>query len=219
MGELSGLCSTLPKPESRRTRAARALRAEKRLPAVIYGHGEAVEPVSLDRHALMLALAHGVRTLNVELGGKSQQCLIKEIQYNHLGTLPIHMDLTRVDVNELVRVMVGVEPRGVPIGLSHGGILDQQLGEIEVECLVSDIPSMLRPIVTHLEVDDTLLVQDIELPVGVVALTSGDDRVVTIHKLAAAADEPEAAEAEEESSDEPERIGRVRKDEESKESS
>ncbi|MCH8967056.1 MAG: 50S ribosomal protein L25 [Planctomycetes bacterium] len=201
------------------TRAARALRAEKRLPAVIYGHGEAVESVSMDRHELMLALAHGVRTLNVELGGKSQQCLIKEIQYNHLGTLPIHMDLTRVDVNELVRVMVGVEPRGVPIGLSHGGILDQQLGEIEVECLVSDIPSMLRPIVTHLEVDDTLLVQDIELPVGVVALTSGDDRVVTIHKLAAAADEPEAAEAEEESSDEPERIGRVRKDEESKESS
>ena len=201
------------------TRAARALRADARLPAVIYGHGEAVESVSMDRHELMLALAHGVRTLNVELGGKSQQCLIKEIQYNHLGTLPIHMDLTRVDVHELVRVMVGVEPRGVPIGLSHGGILDHQLGEIEVECLVSDITSMLRPIVTQLEADDTLLVPHSELPVVVVSLTSGAHRVVTIHKLAAAADEPEAAEAEEESSDEPERIGRVRKDEESKESS
>lgn len=201
------------------TRAARALRADDRLPAVIYGHGEAVEAVSMDRHELVVALAHGVRTLNVELGGKSQQCLIKEIQYNHLGTLPIHMDLTRVDVNELVRVTVGIEPRGVPIGLSHGGILDQHLGEIEVECLVSDIPSMLRPVVTHLEVDDTLLVKDLELPTGVVAVTRGEDRVMTIHKLAAAEEEePEAAEPEEESSEEPERIGRVRKDEETKES-
>ncbi len=201
------------------TRAARALRADARLPAVIYGHGEAVQAVSMDRHELVVALAHGARTLNVELGGKSQQCLIKEIQYNHFGTLPVHMDLTRVDIHELVRVTVGIEPRGVPIGLSHGGILDQHLGEIEVECLVSDIPSLLRPVVTHLEVDDTLLVKDVELPTGVVAVTRGEDRVMTIHKLAAAEEEePEAAEPEEESSEEPERIGRVRKDEESKES-
>jgi large subunit ribosomal protein L25 len=196
------------------TRAARRLREAGRLPAVIYGHNEPVETVSLEGHEVESALGHGVRTLDVVLGQKTQRCLIKEVQYDHLGISAVHLDLARVDVDERVRVTVGIELRGVAKGVSEGGALDQHLVEVEIECLVSDIPETLHPIVNDLDVGDSLLVKDLPLPDGVVAVTDAEERVATVHALAAAAEEPEVAEEGEEEAAEPERIGRVRKEEE-----
>lgn len=199
--------------ESLGTRASRALRETGRLPAVIYGHNEPVEAVSLEEHDVEGALAHGARTLDVTVGGRTQRCLIKEVQYDHLGIAPIHIDLTRVDVDERVRVAVGIELRGVPKGVSEGGVLDQNLAEVQVECLVSDIPETLRPIVTDLDIGDLLLVKDLPLPDGVVAVTDDEERVATVRALAVA-EEPEVVEEGEEETAEPTRIGRVRKEEE-----
>ena len=193
------------------TRASQALREAGRLPAVVYGHNEPVEAMSLERHEVEVALAHGVRTLDVDVGGKTQRCLIKEVQYDHLGIAPVHMDLARVDIHERVRVTVGIELRGVPKGVTHGGVLDHHLVEMEVECLVSDIPETLHPVVTDLEVGDSLLVKDVELPPGVVAVSDPEARIATIHALAVAP-EPEVVEEVEEETPEPERIGRVRKE-------
>ncbi len=197
------------------TRAARALRDEGRLPAVIYGHGEPPEAVSLARHDVEVALGHGARTLQVELGGEAKQYLIKDVQYDHLDHEPIHLDLARVDVNERVTVRVGIELRGVPNGVSEGGVLDQHMADIEVECLVTEIPDTLHPFVTDLGLEDSLLVKDLELPPGVESLADPDERVATVRALMAAA-EPEPTEEVEESTEEPERIGRVRKEEEGK---
>ena len=197
------------------TRAARALRDEGRLPAVIYGHGEPPEAVSLARHDVEVALGHGARTLQVELGGEVRQYLIKDVQYDHLDHELIHMDLARVDVNERVIVRVGIELRGVPKGVSEGGALDQHMADIEVECLVTEIPDTLHPVVTDLGLEDSLLVKDLELPPGVESLADPDERVATVRALMAAA-EPEPTEEAEEATEEPERIGRVRKEEEGK---
>ena len=197
------------------TRAARALRDEGRLPAVIYGHGEPPEAVSLARHDVEVALGHGARTLQVELGGEAKQYLIKDVQYDHLDHEPIHLDLTRVDVNERVTVRVGIELRGVPNGVSEGGVLDQHMADIEVECLVTEIPDTLHPVVTDLGLEDSLLVKDLELPPGVESLADPDERVATVRALMAAA-EPEPTEEVEEATEEPERIGRARKEEEGK---
>lgn len=197
------------------TRAARALRNEGRLPAIIYGHGEPPEAVSLARHDVKVALGHGARTLQVELGGEAKQYLIKDVQYDHLDHEPIHLDLTRVDVDERVTVRVGIELRGVPNGVSDGGVLDQHMADIEVECLVTEIPDTLHPVVTDLGLEGSLLVKDLELPPGVESLADPDERVATVRALMAAA-EPEPAEEVEETTEEPERIGRVRKEEEGK---
>ena len=191
---------------------ARAHRAAGKLPGVIYGHGEPPEAVSLECHEVEVALAHGARTLDVELNGVARPYLIKEVQYDSLGDRPIHVDLARVDLDERVRVRVGIELRGVPKGVSEGGVLDQHLATLEVECRVTDIPKTLSPVVTNLELAGALLVKDLELPPGVVALTEGEERVASVHAVLEAA-EPEPTEESEEEVAEPKRIGRVRKEE------
>ena len=183
------------------------------MPAIIYGHGEAPESASFSTHDVQVALAHGARTLRVELGGATTQYLIKEVQYDYLGDVPIHMDLGRVSLDELVKVRVGIELRGLAKGVSDGGMLDQHMVELEVECLVTDIPDTLHPVVADLELGASLLVKDLELPPGVVVLSDSEERVATVRVLM---EQPEVAEAEGEEGAagvEPERIGRVRKDE------
>lgn len=194
------------------TRAVRALRETGLLPAIIYGHGEAPESISLPTHEVQVALAHGVRTVQLKLGRKKQQYLIKEVQYDHLEEEPIHLDLTRVDLDERVTVRVGIELRGVPKGVSDGGLLDQHIADLEVECLVTEIPETLHPLVTELGVGESLLIKDLSLPEGVVAKADPDERVATVRVMAAA---PEPEEAEEAAGEEaqPEVIGRTKKEE------
>lgn len=201
------------------TREARAQRAQGRIPAVIYGHGEGAQPVSLDMHEVELALSHGVRSFDVLVDNKKQHCLIKEVQYDHLNSTAVHLDLTRVDADERVQVTVGIELRGVPKGVAEGGVLDQHMVELQVECLVTDIPETLQPLVEHLQIGDSLYIKDLEMPPNVVALDDPEERIATVSELAIAeTEEEEAIEGEAAESAEPERIGRVRKDEDEEES-
>ena len=194
------------------TRAVRALRKTGLLPAIIYGHGEAPEAVSLPAHEVEVALAHGARTVQLDLGGRKGQYLIKEVQYDHLEEEPIHLDLARVDLHERVTVRVGIELKGTPKGISEGGVLDQHLADIEVECLVTEIPETLHPIVTELGMGESLLVKDLPLPEGVVATADAEERVATVRAVAVPA-EPEEAEEGAEEETEPEIIGRAKKEE------
>lgn len=202
------------KREGTGTRRARTVRHGGRLPAVVYGHGEAPENLTLDRHDTVVALKHGARTLQLDIGGAKKQFLIKEVQYDTFGVMPIHLDLMRVDLNERVRVKVSIELKGTPKGASEGGVLDQVMSALDVECLVTEIPDTLHPAVTHLGLLEALLVKDLVLPPGVKALADPEDRVAVVRKLGEAAAEAAAPVAEgEEAVQEPERIGRVRKDE------
>lgn len=194
------------------TRHSRLVRKSGRLPAVVYGHGEAPESLSIDHHETMVALKHGARTLELEVGGQKKQFLIKEVQYDAFGALPIHLDLMRVDLNERVRVKVAIELKGTPKGVSDGGILDQVMDSLEVDCLVTQIPDTLHPIVSHLGLLESLLVKDLVLPPGVNPIASPEDRVATVRKLGEVSTETPVAEGAEAEA-EPERIGRVRKDE------
>ncbi len=187
---------------------ARKLRNQGRLPGIIYGHGETPEPFSVSAHDVQMEIRHGTRLVALDLDGSTQQYLIKEIQYDHLDRDPIHIDLARVDLNERVRVKVGVELRGTPAGISEGGILDQLQDSFEIECIVTDIPATLHPSVAHLNVGDSLLVKDIELPSGVTAVTDGEEKIAMVHVLATKKDAEEATD-EEPGPSEPERIGRV----------
>lgn len=194
------------------TRITRKLRAEGEIPAIVYGHGEAPEAIALSLHDVEVALAHGARTLEVAMGRKKSQFLIKAIQYDHLGATPIHLDLARVALDERVRVRVGIELRGTPKGVADGGVLEQHLADIEVECLVTQIPDTLHPLVSELELGASLLVKDIELPDGVQVTGDPEERVATVRAIAEE-EEVEATDEEVGDTSEPERIGRVRKDE------
>ena len=200
--------------EANGTRKARALRKEGKLPVVIYGHGEPPESIALDQHDVEVALKHGARTLQVDVRGEAKPYLIKEVQYDHFAETPIHIDLARVDLNERVKVKVGIELRGTPKGVSEGGVLDQSMGQIEIECLVTDIPDTLHPFVSQLGLGESLYVKDLKLPAGVVALADPDDRIATVRKILEAAPVAPPVEGEEGAVAEPERIGRIKKEEE-----
>jgi len=194
------------------TKHARREREAGRLPAVIYGHGEDPESVSLDAHDALLELHHGARTLELDMNGKRTRYLVKAVQYDYLGTNPIHIDLMRVDLTEKVHVKVGVELRGTPAGIAEGGVLDNPTNEIEVECLVTQIPETISASVKHLGIGDTLFAKDLELSEGVVLVTDPEERIAAVRVLAEeAAPEEEAAEEPEQ----PEVIGRPQEEEES----
>ena len=94
-------------------------------------------------------------------------------------------------------------------------MLDQYMADLEVECLVTAIPETLHPLVTHLGLNESLLVKDLELPTGVVPLANADEAVAVVRPKAAAEPEATPEEAEEKTA-EPERITKERKEQEEK---
>jgi len=194
-------------------RRTRKIREEGAIPAIIYGRAEAPVAVTLSEHDVEVALDHGARTLTLDLSGTEQELLIKEVQYDHLDHFPIHLDLLRFDAKQRMTVSVGIELRGVPKGVGVGGILEQHAAEIEVECLVTDIPDTLNPLVSEMGIGDTLFARDLVLPEGVTLVSDPDDRIATVRELAHVA-EPEAAPEGEAEAAQPEVIGRGKKEEE-----
>ena len=200
------------------TRKARALRKDGLLPAVLYGHGEGTVTITLHEHELELALLHGERLLEIKLGGKSQNALIKDIQYDTWGQKILHVDLTRVSLDELVTVTVKITLVGTPAGVDEGGSLQQALPSAEIQCRVDQIPEEIRVQVNSLNIDDAFHLSDLELPEGSELLTDPETLVCNVIMIAEEVEAEEAEEAEEgEGGDEPEVIGAKPEDEETDE--
>jgi large subunit ribosomal protein L25 len=193
------------------SRAAARLRKSGRIPGIMYGHGEDTVPIAVPQHELELLLHHGAHLLELDLNGQKRPVLIKEVQYDHLGTTPVHVDLARVSLDERVRVTVPIELRGEAKGIKEGGVLDQTIADLEIECLVTQIPENVRVSVENLAIGDALHVSDIVLPEGVVALQAADLVVCNV-RMPIEAKPAEAAPAEEAAAAEPEVIGRKEKE-------
>lgn len=194
------------------TRSARRERESGRVPAIIYGHKQEPVAVSLDYHDLTLELQHHHKLLTIALDGSESQYLVKEVQFNHLGDKVLHVDLTRVDLDERVAVSVEIELKGTPKGATDGGVLDHMMAAIELECLVTNIPESVRVLVNDLGVGEILTAGQVELPQGTKLLTDPDTPVAACRTIA---EQPEIEEVEGEEAAEPERIARERAEEES----
>jgi large subunit ribosomal protein L25 len=187
------------------SRANKRLRDSGLLPGVIYGHKEAVIPVSMPKIEVANHLAKGAHVFDLQLDGKSEKVLVKEVQYDHLGSDLIHVDFARVSFDERVKVRVPLELKGEPKGEEEGGVLQQVLSDLEVECLVLEIPDVIRHNISEMALDDVLHVKDLKLPAGVKAMQDGELIVATVRMVLEAAP---AAPAEGEAAAEPEIIGR-----------
>src|SRR5256886_9454154 len=149
------------------SRANKRLRDAGMLPGVIYGHKEAVVPVTLPRKETVNHLKHGAHVFDLSVDGKSEKVLVKEVQYDHLGIEVIHVDFARVSLDEKVEVTVPLELKGEPKGEAEGGVLQQIISELEIECLVTDIPEIIRHNVSEMALNDVLHISDLKLPPGV----------------------------------------------------
>ncbi len=199
------------------TRHSEALRKQGLLPAVIYGHGKDPVAVSMNYHDFVEGLHHGHRLLDLEIDGKPQTLLVKDLQYDAFGVKVIHADLVRVDLTERVTVEVAIELKGTAVGTEQGAIVDQMLAALEIECLVSDIPDSIPVSVKALDVGDTIHAKDITLEGDMKIVTDPEALVALCHIVAAQAEEEEeeGAEGEEEEMTSPEVITERKSEEES----
>jgi large subunit ribosomal protein L25 len=196
--------------DQRGSRANKRLRDQGLLPGVIYGHKQDVLPITLPRKETVGHLSHGAHVFSLALGGKTETVLVKEVQYDHLGIEVIHVDFARVDLNERVTVTVPIELRGTPKGAADGGVLSQVMADIEIECVVTDIPDVIKHSVADMELDSVLHIKDLKLPAGAKATHSGDQIIATVRAIVeTAAAVTEAAEG----AAEPEIIGKKKEDE------
>ena len=181
------------------TRSSVALRQQGKLPAVVYGHKKEAVSITLDTREFLDSLHHGNRIFDVDLGGAKDTLLVKELQYDYLGDTVIHADLVRVNLSERVKVQVMIKLVGTAAGTHMGGIVEEIMNSIEVECAVSEIPEFLPVDIKGLELEKTLRASEIALPDGFTLVTDPNAGVVGCHesKAALAEEEEEAVEGEE----------------------
>ncbi len=183
--------------ENTGSKAAAKERKQGRIPAIVYGHKQEPEAISLDEHNLVVGLHHGHRIMDIKIGKKTQKVLVKDLQYDYLGKNIIHADLVRVDITETVRVSVPIELKGTAKGTQEGGVITEHTDHLEIECQAANIPESIVVNVTDMEVGDTLHAADVELPEGANLASSPDILLITC-SLVAAAKAPEEIEEEEE---------------------
>jgi large subunit ribosomal protein L25 len=181
------------------SRANKRLRDTGFIPGVIYGHKQAVLPVTLPRKEVANHIHHGAHLFSLALGDQKETVLVKEVQYDHLGIEVIHIDFARVNLDESVKITVPLELKGTPKGEADGGVLQQVLAELQIECKVTDIPDIIRYNVSELVLNSVLHVKEIPLPPNVKAINDGEQIVATVREIVeqvAAAVEGETAEPE-----------------------
>ncbi len=171
------------KREAQGSGAARRLRSAGQIPAVVYGDG-APQNIQLDAHSFGLTIRdHGhsfVADLDIEGEKKTRKVLLKALQHDPRRGDIEHADFIAISMDKVLQVGVRVELSGEPAGVALGGILEQLVSEIEVECLPAALVESIVVDVSGLEIGDHLDVSDVPLPEGLTALTEADVAVASV---------------------------------------
>jgi large subunit ribosomal protein L25 len=200
--------------------AARSLRAQGKIPAVIYGHGR--EPQSLaietrELEKLLSKISAESTVIELSMDGKSARTLIREIQRHPFKRQILHVDFQELVAGEKVTVRIPIVLTGIPEGVRQdGGILDQVMRELEIEVDPANIPNHVEVDVNPLHIGDSVHVRDIALPEGV-ELVGESDSTVCVVSAPRAVVETVAPTEEAEVVAEPEVIGKAKKEEEEEE--
>lgn len=179
---------------------ARKLRASGRVPAVVYGHARAPQSLSVNARDLgrLLDQFSAASTI-VELGldGRTTRTLIREVQRHPVDRTLVHIDFLELVAGERVTVRVPLVFVGTATGVrEQGGVLEEQLREIEISAIPVNIPDGIEVDVSELTMGHPLHVRDLQLPEGVLAITDGDISVVAVAAPQEEEPEPEPADPE-----------------------
>jgi len=198
------------------TRAVRRLRRQGRIPAVIYGHKQEVVPITLSHDDVWQMIKAASHLAELDLGGKTETVLIRDVQWDNLGKEILHLDFARVSAEEEIETDVNIELRGQAAGIAEGGILEQLVHSLRIKCPAGAIPSSIKVEIGHLNVDDGVYVRDLSLPAGVTVDAEGDLLIVhvVVRGTTAEPTTEEAAAAAAEAVTQPELIKPERKEKE-----
>lgn len=196
---------------------ARRLRAAGQVPAVIYGHNRQPQSLALnarDLERLLERISAANTVVEVTLDGQSARTLIREIQRHPFKRHVLHVDFQELVAGEKVTVQVPVVIVGTAPGVREGGVMDQVLYSIAVECDPANMPNHIDVDVSEVTLGVSLHVRDLQLPPGITVLDDPDASVLTVQVLRAGVDTIEPVE--EEAPAEPEVI-RAKKEEDDEE--
>ncbi len=167
------------------SRASRKLRAEGFIPAIVYGHKQAPQPVTLTKDDAWELIKRSVHLAELVEDAKTETVLIKDIQWDHLGKEIIHMDFSRVDAAESIETEVRIDLRGMAPGVAEGGVLEHLAHSISVTCRADAIPDSIKLDVSHLHLGQAIHIRELTLPPGVAVNNDPDDLVVHVTTRAA----------------------------------
>ena len=153
----------------------RKLRARGIIPAVIYGGKVKPQPLQVAARDInaMMSHASGENVLvDLEIAGEksNRAALVQEVQHSPVGGEIVHVDFHAISMDETIQAEVPLEPTDTPVGVkTFGGLLEQSLRAVAIECLPRDLPDRITVDVSQLNIGDSIHVRDIQLPPGVTA--------------------------------------------------
>lgn len=184
--------------------ASRRLRAEDKIPGVLYGHGMTPVSVAVGRRDLRLALSGpaGFNTvLSLDVDGAAYPAVVKEVQRHPVRRTVSHIDFLQISMTELLTVSVPLRLEGeAKAVIAAGGLVDPSVDTIEVECTPDNMPNEFVVDVTNMQPGDVVRLSELVMPNGVTSLGDPDLAIVTaIHgtteaDIAAEVAEPAAPE-------------------------
>ncbi len=160
---------------------AKRLRASGRVPANIYGLGQAGESVSVCGDTVEKLVATRSSVVDVELDGKVNKAVVQEVQWDVFSTSVQHLDLRRVDPNGRLTTSVALELRGEPVGLKDGGALRQLMKHVSINCPDYRIPKSIVVRIGGLRIGDSIKAADLQLPEHAKLETPVGDVVVELY--------------------------------------
>jgi large subunit ribosomal protein L25 len=166
--------------------AVRKIKAQGAVPAIIYGGKQQPEPLQVSKRDISLVLSHAsgeniLVELEIEGEKASRLALVQEVQHSPVGGDILHVDFHAVSMDEMIEADVPLEATGTPEGVkTFGGLLEQSLRSLEIECLPKDLPDVISVDVSHLNIGDAIHVREIALPEGVKTRISPDLTVFSV---------------------------------------
>jgi large subunit ribosomal protein L25 len=149
------------------TSEARRQRAKGLIPGNIYGHKQDAIPLLFSEKEVKAVVVSTHRAVDIELDGKTETTILREVRWDTFHTQLQHVDFMRVDANERVTVDVEVILKGTAAGTLAGGLLEQPLHKLSVDCLAIKIPEGIIVKVQGLQIGDVIHVRDLEIPEGI----------------------------------------------------
>ena len=151
--------------------AVRKLKASGAVPAVIYGSKAEPEALQVSKREITALLSHAAGEnilVELEIEGANRLAMVQEVQHAPMGGDVLHIDFHAVSMDEVIEADVPLEPTGTANGVKNfGGLLEQSLRSLSIECLPRDLPDVISVDVSALNIGDAIHVRDIPLPTGV----------------------------------------------------
>ncbi len=201
-----------PRDDQGKGASRRLRREERKIPAIVYGGDKEPTPIAIWHNELKKGLENEAifsHILTIDLNGKKESVILKDLQRHPYKPTLIHADFLRVDKDHEIHVNVPLHflnEDKAPVVKLQGGVISHQLTEVEVICLPKDLPEFIEIDLVDIEMDQVLHLSDLTMPKGVrsAALQQGEDHdqaVVSVHlprgaKVDDEGEEGEAAEGE-----------------------